>query len=838
MDISKLPIKPPKRVQTTHPRDIFKSLTLRGSVQNVWGPQAEALEAWHKDRPRQDIVIGLSTGGGKTLVGLLIAQSLVNETHGKVIYACPTKQLVDQAAEKARDCGIDVAVYMAGTWQNVQAYDRSVGFCITNYAAVFNSRSIFRDHEIAGLVFDDAHVASNFVRSQFSLDIANTHQAFIDIANLFRPHFYRSSQTQEFEDMLRGDRLALLFAPMFEVRRQADAMRRFLAQKGVAENPKTSFPWEYLKDRLGRCVVLLSGSGIQITPPVLPVQSLPYFRRDVRRIYLTATLPTHVEFLRTFGVSCPLRITPGGKSGEAQRLFVFMPGASDDEQRQAALTLAEAHKACIITSSDHAANAWCPPAAKFSGTHAAVQAFARSSRPEKLVMAARYDGVDLPGDACRILILSGLPTGSSLFERFIDQGLRIERLRSSHLAVRITQAIGRIFRGNTDHGAVLVCGRELQRWLSNPQNQRYMPRLLQQQVNFGLELRRMVDEGHTTFEELLRGVLDGTKEWDALYSAHVEAFETQEQPSEPEWFVNSVLGEVEAFGHLWDGNWAEAAAGYASIADAAEKEDQRLSAWFRHWEGLANDYAKNHDAALRAYVRAANARSELGRPATKHGVVTGGASVAPSIQARRISDVLKKKGPQVSAHIKAIEKGFADPSKTNSVEQALRDLGAILGLESSRPERQTGSGPDVLWRYPSARSGAALEAKTNKKPTSEYTKKDDIGQFHDHIGWLEDNHPGETFLKAIVGPKLPVSRESHPPEDLRIIPLEQFVALAARAKDLLQVAAAMAEEDEKLVTIERSLQDMGLSWPNCIDSLESYIAEDLKSGNDLADEVA
>src|SRR5689334_15815587 len=95
-DLSKLAVKPQSRNAPVNPKDIFKSLTLRGTVQNIWEPQAEALSVWYeKHRQDRDVVIQMSTGGGKTLLGLLIAQSIVNETKGKVLYICPTNQLVE-----------------------------------------------------------------------------------------------------------------------------------------------------------------------------------------------------------------------------------------------------------------------------------------------------------------------------------------------------------------------------------------------------------------------------------------------------------------------------------------------------------------------------------------------------------------------------------------------------------------------------------------------------------------------------------------------------------------------------------------------------------------------
>src|SRR5262249_35181366 len=155
----------------------------------------------------------------------------------------------------------------------------------------------------------------------------------------------------------------------------------------------------------------------------------------------------------------------------------------------------------------------------------------------------RYDGIDLPGDACRVLILAGVPVGDMLIDRFIDQTLRIERLRTAHTTTRVVQAIGRIFRSNTDHGAVLIASYDLERWLVDPQNLRYMPTLLQQQIKLGIELQQAVDRGQATLPDLLTAVLSGRKDWDKLYAENVGSFEAHDKTQEPQWFVNLVVRE-------------------------------------------------------------------------------------------------------------------------------------------------------------------------------------------------------------------------------------------------------------------------------------------------------
>ena len=91
----------------THPIEIFERLpSLENSPNDLWRGQAEALEAWNTARKENDVLIALNTGAGKTIMGLLIAQSLVNESVANVVYCCATIDLVEQTAAEARKIGL------------------------------------------------------------------------------------------------------------------------------------------------------------------------------------------------------------------------------------------------------------------------------------------------------------------------------------------------------------------------------------------------------------------------------------------------------------------------------------------------------------------------------------------------------------------------------------------------------------------------------------------------------------------------------------------------------------------------------------------------------------
>jgi len=102
------------RIAPINPADIFLRLPKSPGIDDLWNSQAEALKAWFERRNEKDVVIKMNTGGGKTLVGLLIAQSIINEHHGPVLYLSPTVQLVEQTLGLARKYGIQAVRYERG----------------------------------------------------------------------------------------------------------------------------------------------------------------------------------------------------------------------------------------------------------------------------------------------------------------------------------------------------------------------------------------------------------------------------------------------------------------------------------------------------------------------------------------------------------------------------------------------------------------------------------------------------------------------------------------------------------------------------------------------------
>jgi len=179
--------------KAVHPREIFNSLPKPPGINDLYASQAEVLDAWFPRRPERDIVVKLHTGGGKTLVALLMAQSVMNELGGPVIYLAPTNQLVDQVCAKSHGYGISTVRYVRGQPLAGEFFDGKA-VLVGAYETLFNGRSKFgvrnsgQDVVKAGaIILDDAHVALSAVREAFSLGIsAKDHpDVYADLAGRF-----------------------------------------------------------------------------------------------------------------------------------------------------------------------------------------------------------------------------------------------------------------------------------------------------------------------------------------------------------------------------------------------------------------------------------------------------------------------------------------------------------------------------------------------------------------------------------------------------------------------------------------------------------------------------
>ena len=161
--------RPAAQARPLDPEEIFRQLPKTPNTPNdLWRGQTDALRDWHTNRKNSDVLISLNTGAGKTLVGLLIAQSLTNENIENVLYLCSTIDLINQTAREADKLGLKYTTRISADFNN-DLFASGKTFCITTYASAFQPFSVFlRKYRPSAIIFDDAHVAEKLLRDAWA----------------------------------------------------------------------------------------------------------------------------------------------------------------------------------------------------------------------------------------------------------------------------------------------------------------------------------------------------------------------------------------------------------------------------------------------------------------------------------------------------------------------------------------------------------------------------------------------------------------------------------------------------------------------------------------------
>lgn len=98
--------------RTSDPIEIFNNLDKQTGKEYPRPPQEAVLKDWYANRRQdKDVIVKLHTGQGKTLIGLLMLQSFLNDDKGPAIYLCPNSYLVTQTVEQAQAFGIRVTEF-------------------------------------------------------------------------------------------------------------------------------------------------------------------------------------------------------------------------------------------------------------------------------------------------------------------------------------------------------------------------------------------------------------------------------------------------------------------------------------------------------------------------------------------------------------------------------------------------------------------------------------------------------------------------------------------------------------------------------------------------------
>ncbi|QZN77669.1 helicase C-terminal domain-containing protein [Paenibacillus sp. DR312] len=821
-----------------HPIKIYDNLP-KGKVNDLWRGQYLALEELHHelDQGRKHVVVLLNTGGGKTVIGLLEGQSITNRSLDRVFYLCGSNQLIVQTAQAAERLGLSVATYFSRNMVNELEFNTGEIQCLTNYQTLFNGKNTRFRREIEGIIFDDAHVASHIVRENFTLQIPASEfpTTYATLVGQVRQYFESIHRGPEFDQVVTfKDDPSILFIPLFVWRQVVSRIIESLTNEGVTSKMISMFAWEHLRNNLDLCVAFLSSDGIEISPFLPPVNTLPYMSSSVTKVFLSATMQNKPEFIRTFGFLPDAYIEPKTSAGESERLIVtpYVNPSLKDGMFDYIIFLSKYFKILIIPKSEPRAKRWREHEMSFSSDDFTqkVEEF-KNAQTGILVAPARFEGMDFPGDTCRFLVIDGLPSGTGNMERFLWNNLGENKFLQGTVASRLIQAMGRISRGNDDYGTVFLLGDDIGDWITRGSNRKVIPPYTRSQLELGEQLTKSISD-FDNLHKLVMSVVAVPRDigWTSVHTARIQPHSVaNEKPSEDvmsefeDLSIKVAFAERKFLEHLWDREYTQATRALEQHLDSIFNQDKALAAWHAHWLGYAHLLGGNTSAAERYFNRASKAYRVLGRINPESVTIYAPPVIFGDSQGERIASVLSARGDfnygSFSEMQERLSPLFTEKCTTNQYEEALSWMGKYLGFASNRPDSETGGrGPDIFWTSPEV--DILIESKEEKKDTSFYSKRD-VGQSLNHSEWYKEEFPNSERSNKlmIVGPIIPAHPTASPGEQMHIWTPSEISAIANRIYTLLFDAYSTSDSATYTATLNKMLDEAGLTYVKLLESL-------------------
>lgn len=775
------------------PRDIFNSLPgkEKGKYQYPRDVQSKVWEQWYSRKNESNLVIKMNTGSGKTVVGLLILKSCLNEGKGPAVYVVPDNYLVEQVLQEARSLGLS-----ATSDYNSHSFLQGKEILVTNIHTLVNGLSAFGVGDqgvkihIGSLIVDDAHACLETIEDQYTVTLPSVCDSYKGVFKLLRNSLIQQSEPRVLE-MEGLDPSIQMLAPFWAWQSNIGEISRLLVNEKNEDHLK--FKWPLIKDnlKLSRCVV--SASKIEISPHCIPINTIPSIEFAERKIFMTATLADDSVLASHFGIT-DLRayeaICPDSYGDVGDRMIlmpqVINPELSDDEIKQLCVYAKKFINVVIIVPSDHRANYWQDVAdsiLKKGNIHEGIKAL-RNTNAGLTVLVNRYDGIDLPNDACRLLVIDGLPDVRRMIDK-VEEGILLGTDRTAtQITQRVEQGMGRGVRSNDDYCAVLLMGKTLTRKL-------YASSGVQK---FSVGTKAQLDLSEKVANQIAKGDLKAI--WDTLlYCLNQDPNWVSASKGALTSLTATPISNIDPVTMALRKAYDQAIANNSSdigrnIIDAVVSPNKVMRSYLKL---RAAEYVNLYDQVegQRLVLSAASDNSRTIKPIDGIGYHKLEGELLE--QARECKNFLQS---FANPNIPIIElDGILEdlkfePNTAARFELAFAQLARFIGFSSQRPETESGKGPDVLWRT-STNQYIVVECKNGA--TTDTINKHDCNQLNGSGEWFENKYGANvSYFPMMIHPSKKFEHAASPKATTRIMDADKLVQLKKNIREFIKTVCSQS----------------------------------------------
>ncbi|EGQ9821669.1 DEAD/DEAH box helicase [Vibrio parahaemolyticus] len=755
-------LKKKEIVKKVNPIDIYESLDRRSETGPLRGSQETILREWFETRfGDKNTIIKLHTGEGKTLIGLLILQSKINAGKGPALFVCPNIYLAEQVKQEANKFGIKYCDFSDGK-DIPDEFLLGKSILITHVQKVFNGKTVFgignKSIDVNSIVLDDSHACIDSIKNSLTIKVDRDHELYKSVIEIFEDDI-KAQGEGSFLEIKNGDYNTMLPIPYWSWEDKRDSVIEAIVRN--KDKNEIAFVWPVIKDQIANCQAFISGNSLEITPSLMPIDAFGTFSKAEHRILMSATTQDDSFFIKGLGfdvksVENPLTNNDLKWSGEK---MVLIPSLIDESlDRDAVINwlvkpFAERQFGIVslvpsFTRKQQYENI---------GAHVAttddlfnsVQKLKNGFFSEAMVFANRYDGIDLPDNACRILILDSKPYFDSLLDRYEEDCRATSDIVNIKVAQKVEQGLGRSVRGEKDYSVILLLGGDLVKFAKSPITSKYFSPQTKKQIEIGMQVAEFAVEeksdtdSYKTMVDLINQILQRDEGWKEYYSEEMDQLDDSNKVDK---VYKALELEYKAEYNFSIGEY-DLACQFAQKLCDEYSSDQLERGWYL--QSMARyKYRTSKVDSNRFQKTAFQKNLQLLKP--RDGVAYKKLEYINQNRISRIKNWISNHDCYESMML-AVEGmlqnlSFGMPSE--KFESSLQELGEVIGFLSQRPDKEIGKGPDNLW------CGVddyffLLECKNEVNEDRAEINKHEAAQMNSHCAWFEsiyDNKPCKRIL--------------------------------------------------------------------------------------------
>lgn len=760
------------------PRDIFD---LKGNKNKKYGDilrigQDIVLKKWYeKYKGNKNTIIKMNTGNGKTVVGLLILQSYLNSGDGPAVYVSPDNFLVEQVIHEANDLKLSVT-----TDPTSSEFIEGESILVINMHKLFNGRSVFgvnkQNINIGCIIIDDAHACLNIAKKQFEIYIPKKNE---NLYNFFLNTFSNSIKQQSeirLDEIKNGEPGAQQLIPYWAWEKELGNVQEELIKykdNNSEENKSLYFNWPLIKENINVADCIISSNGVSLSLEYLPTDVIPSFYRSNHKIFMSATIEDDTLLSTQFGIDISKLnkvITPDKANDIGERMILIPQRLNnklnDSDLKKLFVEFSNNYNIVVLVPSLKRAQSWKDCADIIIKSHSQMVDVINQMKKELVgivVITNRYDGIDLPNNACNILVIDGLPDTRSGYDKFEESALMNTDSMISEKIQKVEQGMGRVTRSREDHGVVFLMGNSLVNILT-PSNKKNFTISTQKQLKFSEQIVKQLKQKDDNPLNLLYRTsllcLLRDNDWIEHHNEQLLGLKYDDH-------LNIDYNKIElkkAFDLYRNRNYEKCLEKIQSLVNKEQDPTKKGYLKFKYakYENILNK-AKSQEILK-------SARN------LNHNIIYPIAGInyekinPNNTQTERILE-FNSKFENTNDYIIYV-KDVLDSIDFETIsaynfEEAMKKLGSIIGFCSQRPENEFGKGPDNLW-IGSENNSFIIECKNESE--TEYISKDYCNQLNGSKEWFSNEYKEAlSGIPVLVHPSRIFEYSANPSNQIRII---------------------------------------------------------------------